>query len=180
MENYYVVLEVNNNASLEVIKMAYKALVKKYHPDTTTFDKQEAHERMIKINEAYAVLSDSKKRKEYDDYLKAERKKYSNTSKNDNGSNSKSRYNPNNDSYAQAYEALIINAQIACEMGDFQKAKQLCDEYIRLFPNDERVHICNLLIHHKLHNEKELAELDAPFDDTIYFSILMRFSSEDT
>lgn len=66
MENYYEILEVNQKASKEVIAKVYKILAKKYHPDTTTCDKQEAEEKFKKISEAYETLSDDEKRKQYD------------------------------------------------------------------------------------------------------------------
>lgn len=62
--NYYEVLEVSPNASQEIIKIAYKNLAKKYHPDTS--NEKDAAEKMKKINEAYEVLSNSEKRDEYD------------------------------------------------------------------------------------------------------------------
>ena len=60
--NYYELLEISENASEEVIHMAYKALVKKYHPDVYAGDKSFAEEKMKAINEAYSVLSDLTKR----------------------------------------------------------------------------------------------------------------------
>ena len=54
--NYYDLLEVKNNASDEVIRMAYKALEKKYHPDTTMENKEKAEAIMKQINEAYEVI----------------------------------------------------------------------------------------------------------------------------
>ena len=65
MENYYKILEINSGASEEVIKAAYKALIKKYHPDNGT-EKDPTGEKMRMINEAYSVLSDQHKRQEYD------------------------------------------------------------------------------------------------------------------
>jgi len=62
---YYDILEISPTASEEVIKMAYKALAKKYHPDTYTGDKAYAELKMKEINEAYEVLSTDRKR--YDD-----------------------------------------------------------------------------------------------------------------
>jgi membrane protease YdiL (CAAX protease family) len=62
--NYYKILQVDPNAEPEVISGAYKRLAAKYHPD---INKQEdASEKMRRINEAYEVLSDPIKRKEYD------------------------------------------------------------------------------------------------------------------
>ncbi len=64
--NYYEILEINEKASPEVIKMAYKALILKYHPDRYQGDKNYAEEMTKKINEAFEVLSNEEKRKEYD------------------------------------------------------------------------------------------------------------------
>lgn len=70
-ENYYEILQVNKNASNEIIEKAYKILVKKYHPDLQKNNsKKEYEEKIKKINEAYEILSDSEKRKNYDIFLK--------------------------------------------------------------------------------------------------------------
>ena len=66
-EDYYKLLGVQKNASEEEIKKAYRKLAMKYHPDHTKGDK-EAEETFKKISEAYAVLSDKEKRKEYDTF----------------------------------------------------------------------------------------------------------------
>jgi curved DNA-binding protein len=60
-------LGVEKGASEEKIKKAYRKLAMKYHPDHTKGDKA-AEEKFKKISEAYAVLSDKKKRKEYDTF----------------------------------------------------------------------------------------------------------------
>lgn len=67
---YYELLEVSENASKEVIHMAYKALCKKYHPDIFKGDKTFAEEQMKRINIAYSVLSDDSKRMKYDSFIK--------------------------------------------------------------------------------------------------------------
>lgn len=69
MKNYYEELEVSRHASSEVINKAYKTLAKKYHPDSTKENKELAEERFKKISEAYETLSDSEKKKKYDDQL---------------------------------------------------------------------------------------------------------------
>ncbi len=71
MKNYYELLEVDKNASKEVIDKAYKILVKKYHPDLQDESSKLKCEQKIKeINEAYEILSDVSKRNEYDKTLK--------------------------------------------------------------------------------------------------------------
>ena len=65
-EDYYEILEVSPNSSDEIIKAAYRALVKKYHPDIYQGDKQYAEEMMQKINEAYHVLSNPTLHTDYD------------------------------------------------------------------------------------------------------------------
>ncbi len=64
-QDYYKILGVSKKASTNDIKKAYRKLAMKYHPDHTKGDKQ-AEEKFKKISEAYAVLSDAEKRKQYD------------------------------------------------------------------------------------------------------------------
>jgi curved DNA-binding protein len=66
-KDYYEILGVPKSASEDDIKKAYRKLALKYHPDRNPGDKQ-AEEQFKGINEAYAVLSDKDKRKEYDTY----------------------------------------------------------------------------------------------------------------
>ena len=63
----YGELGVSREASADEIKKAYRKLAMKYHPDRTKGDKS-AEEMFKKISEAYAVLSDKDKRKEYDTF----------------------------------------------------------------------------------------------------------------
>ena len=70
-ENYYQLLEVDINASDEIIDKAYRTLVKKYHPDLQNENnKSIAEEKIKKINTAYDILSNAEKRKAYDENLK--------------------------------------------------------------------------------------------------------------
>ena len=65
-KDYYAILGVHPTAEKAVIEAAYKALAKRYHPDMNRDNSDEAKRRMQEINEAYSILSDSNKRKEYD------------------------------------------------------------------------------------------------------------------
>jgi DnaJ-class molecular chaperone len=64
-KDYYQVLAVEKDASAEKIKEAYRKLAFQYHPDRNR-ENPSAVEKMKEINEAYAVLSDSKKKMDYD------------------------------------------------------------------------------------------------------------------
>lgn len=64
-EDYYQILGVDKSASQQQIKDAYRRLALQYHPDRNRGNLSVA-EKMKEINEAYAVLSDPKKRREYD------------------------------------------------------------------------------------------------------------------
>lgn len=66
-KDYYKILGVSKDASSEEIKKAYRKLALKYHPDRNKGDK-EAEAKFKEINEAYAVLSDPEKRKQYDTF----------------------------------------------------------------------------------------------------------------
>ena len=65
--DYYETLGVDRKADQTTIKKAYRKLALKYHPDKTKGDKA-SEEKFKKISEAYAVLSDQKKREQYDTY----------------------------------------------------------------------------------------------------------------
>lgn len=64
-KDYYKILGVNKSASAEEIKKTYRKLAMKYHPDQNKGNK-EAEDKFKQVSEAYAVLSDEEKRKQYD------------------------------------------------------------------------------------------------------------------
>ena len=65
--DYYEVLGVDKNADDAAIKKAYRVLAKKYHPDMNPGDK-DAEAKFKEASEAYAVLSDPEKRRQYDQF----------------------------------------------------------------------------------------------------------------
>jgi DnaJ-class molecular chaperone len=65
LKDYYKILGISENASQDEVKKAYRKLAKQYHPDTHAGEKK-AEERFKEISEAYAVLNNPEKRKQYD------------------------------------------------------------------------------------------------------------------
>ena len=75
-ENYYELLGINSNSSMEEIRDRYRYLVRVFHPDrfTTEKDKIQAENDLTKINVAYSVLSDPERRKKYDQDIDSRKK----------------------------------------------------------------------------------------------------------
>jgi curved DNA-binding protein len=67
-KDYYQILGVLRNASEEEIKKAYRKLAMKYHPDRNPGKEKWANEKFKEINEAYGVLGDPEKRRQYDQF----------------------------------------------------------------------------------------------------------------
>lgn len=67
-EDYYKILGVERDADEAAIKKAYRKLAMKHHPDRNIKNKEEAESKFKEVQEAYAVLSDSKKRAAYDQF----------------------------------------------------------------------------------------------------------------
>ena len=119
-DTLYEVLEVSENASQEVIEKAYKVLVKRYHPDLQQeSEKKKAEEKIKKINEAYDILGNDEKRKEYDEALKAEREqeayKYNNVHENEFYQNNVVRNNETIDRENEAYEREKLEKKLQRE-----------------------------------------------------------------
>ena len=74
MKDYYKILEVNENASKEVIEKAYKVLVKRYHPDIQNSNSG-SNLKILDVNEAYSVLSDDYLKEKYDRERQIEKEK---------------------------------------------------------------------------------------------------------
>jgi curved DNA-binding protein len=67
-KDYYEILSVPKNASNAAIKKAYRKLAMQYHPDRNPGKEKWANEKFKEINEAYGVLGDPQKRKQYDQF----------------------------------------------------------------------------------------------------------------
>jgi len=67
-KDYYQILGINRNASDEEIKKAYRRLAMQYHPDRNPEKEKWANEKFKEINEAYAILGDPEKRRQYDQF----------------------------------------------------------------------------------------------------------------
>lgn len=67
--NYYQILEISKDATVEEIKKSYRSLARKLHPDVNPGNK-EAEEKFKDINEAYDILSDAEKRAQYDKFIR--------------------------------------------------------------------------------------------------------------
>lgn len=73
MNNYYDLLEISHTASEEVIRAAYKAKVKQWHPDNFSGEreKEKATKMLQDLNEALEILTDAGKRRSYDERIKS-------------------------------------------------------------------------------------------------------------
>ena len=146
--NYYEILEVNENASIEVIDKAYRVLAKKYHPDVYEGDKKQAEAMMQKLNEAYDVLSDVNKRSNYDAILKrkkqieleksiTENKKNSSIdSQNFNNINSQTETDtPLNNPAKYNKEKFVVDTTYMDEKQKRKIKKKLQERYVEAYDN---------------------------------------------
>ena len=97
--DYYKILEVSENADILKIKKQYRKLAMKYHPDRNAGDERAA-KKFREITEAYEVLSNEKRRKEYD--YKRENENNHTKKKNDK-ENFKNKYSENNFSFGKEF-----------------------------------------------------------------------------
>jgi DnaJ-class molecular chaperone len=77
MKDYYKILEVNENASKEIIERTYRVLIKKYHPDLYIGEERnQMNTKIREINEAYKILSDDFLREQYNNEWNKEKAEY--------------------------------------------------------------------------------------------------------
>lgn len=118
-KNYYDILQVNKNASPEIIEKAYKVLAKKYHPDLQEEENKKQSEEFLKeINEAYEVLSNSEKKNNYDNLLK-EKEKLENKQKFQQQNNSN-----NSGNHQNTYTSNISKDELLRRQEIIQKQQQ--------------------------------------------------------
>jgi len=67
-KDYYTILELNRDASMDDIKKSYKKLAIKWHPDKNRDNRELAEEKFKEITEAYGILSDEEKKQKYDQF----------------------------------------------------------------------------------------------------------------
>lgn len=67
-KDYYAILEVSKEASLDEIRKSYRKLAVRWHPDKNPNNRDEAEAKFKEISEAHAILSDEDKRKKYDQF----------------------------------------------------------------------------------------------------------------
>jgi len=99
-KDFYAILGVLPSAEIVVIKAAYKALIKVYHPDRNTGSQNASHAKTVELNEAYEVLSDVSKRREYDNLRKPS----------DNNFNQDNKSQPD---FSEAFDVLEQDWQVA-------------------------------------------------------------------
>lgn len=113
IKSHYDNLQVQETASIDVIKGAYKHLIQKWHPDKHPKDRAKA-ERITKLlNDAFYVLSDPIKRKAHDEWITSQRKqekhKYENTEPADD-LNDKNNYQTDGQKNDEEYVSSNVNA----------------------------------------------------------------------
>ncbi len=67
-KDYYKTLGISRNATQDEIKKAYRKLAMQYHPDKNVGNEQWANDKFKEVNEAFSVLGDEQKRKQYDQF----------------------------------------------------------------------------------------------------------------
>ena len=147
MITYYEILEVSRTASKEIITKAYKVLVRKYHPDLEQDEtkKEEMKQKMVKINEAYEILSDEEKRKKYDEKisileeserLEEERKRSFQNKRQTQSENQN--YNRNINQNININE-VVDNSDSVINISENQKKKKIKEQLLKAEEENQRI-----------------------------------------
>ena len=104
--DYYRILEIKEDADFSDIKKKYRKLAIKYHPDKNPGD-DEAVKKFREITEAYEILGDEKKRKEYDN-----KRKFKNGQKNKKNENLKNKNNFSDNNFSFGKEFFISESEM--------------------------------------------------------------------
>ena len=134
----YSILEVKENSTLNDIKKAYKKLALKYHPDKTNTD---STSKFIEISNAYNILSDENKRKEYNNILKNSNNKYVDKC---------NKYNKNNHKYSDnIIENMIYNLKNLIKDEYYQKILFIFgDKIINILLESKELSFNSLVFNH--------------------------------
>ena len=167
---YYDILEISEKASPEVVRMAYKALCKKYHPDVCQGDKRVAEEKMKKINEAYNTLSDESKRRQYDYSLNSQRRYQQNSY---SEPRRESYYQPRRESYSpprQESYAININDLLrkgfaALEGSNWLIADVLFSQVLNIDSKNAEAYLGKLMVELEVRTREGLKNCAYPFND---------------
>jgi len=104
IEDYYNILGISRNSSMDDIKKAYHILAHQYHPDKNNGNEK----RFKKINEAYRILSGAGTKKEYDEELRKRDNNKSTGFKNTNQENKQNKTEIEKNKYINTYIAVIV------------------------------------------------------------------------
>lgn len=167
---YYELLEISEKASPEVIRMAYKALCKKYHPDIYQGDKKFAEEKMKQLNEAYEVLSDATKKRQYDASLSSQRP------------HQQSSYQPRQESYSPPRQKpprqqnssfsitmLLASGFVALKDGNWALADSFFNEVISFDPTRADAYLGKLMVELRVRTKEDLKNCKEPFNYKLYY-----------
>ena len=157
---YYDILEISEKASSEVIRMAYKALCKKYHPDVYEGDKSVAEEKMKKINEAYDTLSNEAKKREYDYFLNSQKSYQQRTY---SEPRRESYYQPKRENTAPNIDVLLKNGFSELENGNWLIAEVLFQQVLAINPINAEAYLGKLMIELRVKKRGDLKNHPQPF-----------------
>ena len=160
---YYDILEVSEKASQEVIRMAYKALCKKYHPDVYQGDKSFAEEQMKKINEAYETLSDETKKRQYDYSLNIQSQPKQNTYYEPKPQ--EPRYQPRQEDRTYNIKSLLELGFDMLKNGNRFQADRIFDQVLAKERNNAEAYLGKLMVELGVKNRNSLKNCRKPFND---------------